>query len=73
MNTSTQAKKIAEIFSNENTQSLELADQTEILLSDTGYWRMLYFMRWLKFRRTEELVDLPKFLNCNCPHCDCGR
>ena len=73
MNPSTQARRIADIFSNETTQPLDLVEQTEILLSDTGYWRILYFMRWLKFRRTSTLDDLPQFLTCDCPHCDCGR
>ena len=62
MNSSTNAKKLAAVFSDERILPMELAEQTELLLSDTGYYRMMYFMSWLHSRRTGKWTPLPEFV-----------
>lgn len=62
MAVSTQARKIAQIFNDDSLQPIELAEQVEILLSYTGYHRLMYWAHWVKYRRTGSLESFPEFL-----------
>lgn len=62
MKTSTQARKVADIFSDERTLPTDLADGVNLLISDTGYYRFMYFAMWLHYQRTGAAGDLPEFM-----------